>query len=281
MHDPRVPETFEGWSMLHQMFRVRWAEWGALPTAERDTRAEEAARALAEMRRGAEGTTVPVTMLGHKGDLMLIHFRRRFEDLQAAQLRISRLGLAPFLEASTSFVSMVELGMYEMTAQIHRRLAERGLEPGSDEFETAFDAEAEEQRKRVSGRLWIEVPARRHVSFYPMNKRRGEQRNWYAEPVESRARMMLEHGRIGRHYAGKVTQIISGSIGFDDWEWGVDLFADDPLVFKKLIYELRFDEASAWYAEFGPFYVGLQFSPSELPRYLQGEVPAFQAPETR
>jgi peroxiredoxin len=89
--------------------------------------------------------------------------------------------------------------------------------------------------------------------------------------------MMLEHGKIGRHYAGQVTQVISGSIGFDDWEWGVDLFADDPVVFKKLIYEMRFDEASVWYAEFGPFYVGLQFSPSELPKYLAGEVPAFLA----
>ena len=86
--------------------------------------------------------------------------------------------------------------------------------------------------------------------------------------------MMLDHGKIGRHYSGQVTQIITGSIGFDDWEWGVDLFADDPLVFKKLIYEMRFDEASAWYAEFGPFYVGLQFSPSELPKYLEGRVPA-------
>jgi chlorite dismutase len=112
-----------------------------------------------------------------------------------------------------------------------------------------------------------------------MNKRRGERNNWYAEPFEERARMMREHGVIGRHYAGRVTQIISGSIGFDDWEWGVDLFADDPLVFKKLIYDLRFDEASARFAEFGPFYVGLQFSPAELPRYLEGQVPALVARE--
>jgi len=132
---------------------------------------------------------------------------------------------------------------------------------------------SEESRKRVLGRLFLDVPARRHVCFYPMNKRRGEQKNWYAVPVEDRARMMRDHGVIGRHYAGAVTQIISGSIGFDDWEWGVDLFADDPLVFKKLIYEMRFDEASAWYAEFGSFYVGLQFSPTELPALLEGQVP--------
>ena len=90
--------------------------------------------------------------------------------------------------------------------------------------------------------------------------------------------MMRDHGMIGRHYAGAVNQIISGSIGFDDWEWGVDLFADDPVVFKKLIYEMRFDEASAHYAEFGPFYTGLQFSAEELPRFLEGEVPALHAP---
>jgi chlorite dismutase len=227
------------------------------------------------MSRGDDGATALVSLLGHKGDLMAVHFRRGFEQLQAAQLAVARLGISSVLEATTSYVSVVELGMYEMTALLHARLRERGLQPGSAEFESAFDAEMEEQRKRVEGRLFLEVPPRRYVCFYPMNKRRGEQHNWYAEAVEDRGRMMRDHGVIGRHYAGTVTQIISGSIGFDDWEWGVDLFADDPLVFKKLIYEMRFDEASARYAEFGPFYVGLQFSAQELPKFLQGEVPAF------
>jgi hydrogen peroxide-dependent heme synthase len=276
MHDPRVPETLEGWSVLHQMFRVRWPEWRVRPEEVRERLAREAGEALVAMGSGEAGKTVPVTLLGHKGDLMLIHLRRSFEELQRAQVTVARLGLSAFLEPTSSFVSVVELGMYEMTAQIHRRLGERGLKAGSEEFERAFDAEMEEQRKRVSGRLWGDLPARRHVCFYPMNKRRGEHKNWYAESVEERARMMGEHGKIGRHYAGAMTQIISGAIGFDDWEWGVDLFADDPVVFKKLIYEMRFDEASVWYAEFGPFYVGLQFSPSELPKYLEGEVPAFR-----
>jgi chlorite dismutase len=275
MHDPRVPETLDGWCLLHQMFRLRWAEWQGLPERDRAARAEEAAAATAAMARGEDGQTALVTLLGHKGDLMLVHFRRAFEALQQAQLAVARLGLSAFLEPTTSYVSVVELGMYEMTALLHARLREKGLAPGSPEFDRAFDAEMEEQRKRVTGRLFLEVPPRRYVCFYPMNKRRGEQKNWYAEPVEDRGRMMRDHGVIGRHYAGAVTQIISGSIGYDDWEWGVDLFADDPLVFKKLIYEMRFDEASAWYAEFGPFYTGLQFSPRELPRFLAGEVPAF------
>jgi len=274
MHDPRVPETLEGWSVLHQMFRVRWSDWVALPESDRKARASEAASTLDAMQQGKEGTSAPVTMLGHKGDLLLIHFRRDFEALQAAQLAVARLPIAPFLEATTSFVSVVELGMYEMTGRIHAGLAERGLKAGTEEYGAGLAAEMNEQEKRVAGRLWLEVPARRHVCFYPMNKRRGEMKNWYAEPFDERARMMREHGRIGRGYAGRVNQIISGAIGFDDWEWGVDLFADDPLVFKKLIYDLRFDEATVWYGEFGPFYVGLQFSPWELPRYLEGEVPA-------
>ncbi|HEY7411331.1 MAG TPA: hydrogen peroxide-dependent heme synthase [Vicinamibacteria bacterium] len=273
MHDPRVPETVDGWSLLHQMFRVRWPDWLALVPTERKLQAGQAVAALAEMQSGDQGVTALVAMLGHKADLMLIHFRRGFEELSRAQLAVSRLPLYQYLEPTTSYVSVVELGMYEMTGIIHGRMRERGLATGTPEFEKAFDEEMEEQRRRVMGRLYQELPARRHVCFYPMNKRRGEDRNWYAVPFEERARMMRDHGVVGRHYAGAVTQIISGSIGFDDWEWGVDLFADDPLVFKKLIYEMRFDEASAWYAEFGPFYVGLQFSTSELPELLAGEVP--------
>jgi chlorite dismutase len=159
-----------------------------------------------------------------------------------------------------------------MTGKLHEQLGAIH-KPGSDAFESAFDAEMETQRQRVMSRLFIEIPRARYVCFYPMNKRRGESVNWYSEPFERRAGMMREHGMIGRHYSGKVTQVISGSIGYDDWEWGVDLFAQDPLVFKKLIYEMRFDEASAKFAEFGPFYTGLQFDLTHLAAYLGGAVP--------
>jgi hydrogen peroxide-dependent heme synthase len=275
MHDPRVPETLEGWWLLHQMFAVDWSAWQARPAAERQEKAAQAARELGGMARGREGATAPCTLLGHKGDLMLIHFRRDFDALQAAQLAVSRLPVAPYLEPTTSYVSIVELGMYEMTAKIHEQLGAKH-KPGSEEFDRAFDAEMETQRQRVMGRLFLEVPKSRYVCFYPMNKRRGETQNWYSETFERRASMMREHGMIGRHYTGKVTQVISGSIGYDDWEWGVDLFASDPLVFKKLIYEMRFDEASAKFAEFGPFYTGLQFSPAQLSAFLSGAVPVLE-----
>jgi chlorite dismutase len=269
MHNPFVPETLEGWSVLHLMYRVRWDRLREADEDDRRRLAEEAVAALAVPDAGA---TAFVQMLGHKADLMVICFRRSFEDLARAQLALSRTRLHDLLEATTSYVSIVELGMYEMTAKIHEQLGQKHT-PGSEDFERAFDAEMETQRQRVTGRLFLELPQWRYVCFYPMNKRRGETLNWYSEPFERRAAMMREHGMIGRHYAGKVTQVISGSIGYDDWEWGVDLFAQDPLVFKKLIYEMRFDEASAKFAEFGPFYTGLQFSPDQLGRLLAGEVP--------
>jgi chlorite dismutase len=203
---------------------------------------------------------------------MVIALRQGFDALAQAQLALSRTELHDLLEPTSSYVSIVELGMYEMTAKIHEQLGQKH-KPGSEEFERAFDVEMETQRQRVMNRLFLELPQWRYVCFYPMNKRRGEALNWYVEPFERRAAMMREHGMIGRHYAGKVTQVISGSIGYDDWEWGVDLFAQDPLVFKKLIYEMRFDEASAKFAEFGPFYTGLQFSPARLAVFLGGGVP--------
>jgi chlorite dismutase len=105
-----------------------------------------------------------------------------------------------------------------------------------------------------------------------MDRRRGEAQNWYTETMADRQRMMHEHGMIGRRYADSVRQIITGSIGFDDWEWGVDLFAEDPLVFKKLIYEMRFDKVSAVYALFGQFFIGIRLQADDLPSWLNSKL---------
>jgi chlorite dismutase len=256
------------------MYRIDWGRLGQAPPADRQQMAAEFAAALTPPGApAAPGPTSLVQLLGHKGDLMVIAFRDSFDELGRTQLAISRTRLHAYLTATTSYVSIVELGMYDMTAKIHRQLADRGLLLGSDPYEAAFDEEMEHQRTRVSARLFTAIPQSRYVCFYPMDKRRGELHNWYTVEFGKRAEMMIEHGKVGREYAGKVTQIISGSIGFDDWEWGVDLFADDPLTFKKLIYEMRFDEASAKYAEFGPFYTGLQFSAGELGKVMEGELP--------
>jgi hydrogen peroxide-dependent heme synthase len=274
VHNPFVPETHEGWSVLHLMYRVDWGRLGQAHPSDREHMAIDACSTLrGTLPDESDGATTLVQLLGHKGDVMLMAFRRSFDELGRTQLAWSRTQLHGYLHPTASYFSIVELGMYEMTAKLHRQLVEQGLVHDTDAYNEAFAAEMERQRQRVSSRLFGPIPPARHVCFYPMNKRRGETANWYTEPFERRAEMMLEHGKVGREYAGRVIQVISGSIGFDDWEWGVDLFADDPLVFKKLIYEMRFDEASAKFAEFGPFYIGLQFPVADLDAFLKGELP--------
>ena len=146
--------------------------------------------------------------------------------------------------------------MYESTGKAYGELAEKGIAPHTPDWNAQIEQTLERQRQAMQPRLFPEVPPAKYLCFYPMDRKRGEDKNWYQLPLAERQRQMAEHGAVGRRYAGTVKQIITGSIGFDDWEWGVDLFADDPLVFKKLIYEMRFDHVSAVYALFGSFFVG-------------------------
>ena len=262
---PPVPLTVEGASLLHQMMRFRWPAWRALDSAARSGILREAEVVLGAMEKPADGRqTALFSLLGHKGDLMFVHFRKSFEELERAQRELARLRLSDYLEPASSYLSIIELGLYESSSDTYAELARGGIKPYSEEWKNGIEAVLERHRKAMAPRLWPEVPGAKYICFYPMDRRRGESKNWYRESMSDRQRMMKEHGLIGRRYAGEVRQIISGSIGFDDWEWGVDLFAEDPLVFKKLIYEMRFDEVSAVYALFGTFYVGLRLPVAQL-----------------
>jgi peroxiredoxin len=267
---PAVPLTVEGASVLHQMMRFRWPAWRALAPETRSSILEEAAGVLTALEQPSDGRQSAVySLLGHKGDLLFVHFRRSFEELNQAQLELARLRLSDYLEATTSYLSIIELGLYESTSSVYGDLAAKGVQPHSEEWNKEIEAVLARHRQAMAPRLWPEIPRAKYISFYPMDRRRGESVNWYRESMSDRQRMMKDHGLIGRRYAGEVRQIITGSIGFDDWEWGVDLFADDPLVFKKLIYEMRFDEVSAVYALFGTFYLGIRMPASTLAAVLQ------------
>jgi len=269
---PDAPLTLEGSSVLHQMFRIRWTAWKSVDAARRERLAQEASAALGQMERTESGHSALFCELGHKADLILVHFRRDFDQLAAVQLEIANLGLHEFLEPASSYLSVVELGLYEATVALHAGLGGQGIQPHSPQWQQAVEDELQKQRHKMAERLWPAIPARRYLCFYPMSKKRDEQKNWYRLPMAERRRLMYDHGLIGRRYAGQVTQIISASIGLDDWEWGVDLFADDPMVFKRLIYEMRFDEASADYALFGPFFVGIRVAPASLGDLLAGKL---------
>jgi peroxiredoxin len=270
---PAVPLTLEGYATLHQMMRFRWTAWRTLPEKDRREIASEAAKLLTAMENRSDGQSALFSLLGHKGDLMLVHFRNTFDQLNQAELDLARLRLTDFLEPATSYLSVIELGLYESSLKTYKALANSGVEPHSDEWKKAITETIARQKEAMQPRLFPQMPPNRYICFYPMDRRRGEDKNWYLLPMEERQRQMNDHGLVGRRYAGEVKQIITGSIGFDDWEWGVDLFADDPLVFKKLIYEMRFDHVSAVYALFGAFYIGLRCSATRLYELLEGTLP--------
>jgi chlorite dismutase len=279
MRDPNVPESIEGWWILHRMFGFDRRRWDALPEKRRDKYAGHAADLVDHLKGNDDGDVGLTQIVGHKGDLMVTHYARSFDGLAYAQTLVDKLELRDFLDPQGSYVSVLELGLYDATGKIHAELNQRGLAPHSPEWIAAFDELMRKQAESpyVAPRLFAKIPGRRYQCFYPMSKRRGEVANWYILGFEARAKMMSAHGVVGRSYHGRVTQVISGSIGFDDFEWGVDLYADDPLVFKKLVYEMRFDEASARYGDFGSFWAGLQFSTGELRAFLDGDaIPQFE-----
>src|SRR3954470_22950551 len=268
-----VPLSVEGYFVLHQMLRLRWAEWRKLGSAERKQIAEEGRAWLAAGEAGAHGQSAAFSMVGHKGDLMLIHFRESVDELKKAELQLGSLKLGDYLEATTSFLSVVELGLYESSVKLFRSLAEKRIEPHSDEWKAEVEELLKRQREAMRARLLPQMPDSHYVCFYPMDRRRGEDKNWYMLPIDERQRQMDEHGKNGRRYAGVVKQIITAAVGLDDWEWGVDLFSDDALVFKKIVYEMRFDEVSAVYGLFYKFYVGVRVPAANLPELLEGKLP--------
>lgn len=266
-----APATLEGWYALHQVFST---DWPALRGLIRQHRAEvgEAARDLWSGLAGgytAEGGwSAAFRLVGGGGDWMFIHFRPTLEELADVQLRLRDSVLGEQLRLEYDYLSVTEAGLYHATAQ-----AAAESKPGSDEFRARIDEakEAELASAHVRTRLFPQVPeGMRYVSFYPMTKRRAAGANWYTLPVDERSRLMREHGMTGRTFAGRVFQVITGSVGLDNWEWGVTLFARDPLEFKRIVTEMRYDEASAIYGEFGRFFTGIRFAPEEWPGLLGG-----------
>jgi hydrogen peroxide-dependent heme synthase len=270
-----VPLTLEGSSLLHQFFRFDWKAWRATAKADRERITAEAIAALSALERkdaGAPARSALFSQLGHKGDLILIHFRDSFEALNQVELDLAQTTFYDYLDLKHSYVSVVELGLYESSRKTWEAASAKGLEPHTPEFRAEIEASLERASAAMAPRLFPAIPEAKYLCYYPMDRLRAEDKNWYTVPFAERQRMMHDHGMIGRRYGDVVKQIISGSIGMDDWEWGVDLFAEDPVVFKKLIYEMRFDQVSAVYALFGQFYLGVRLPVDKLGRWLDGKL---------
>lgn len=247
-----APETLDGWYVYHEFRAVDWHAFQLLDGVAKQSLLREwrlftsKYRLIQDSRKGSFGQFV---IAGNKADLMIIHMRPTIDELNMLKSQMEKTKLFQLSASVYSYISVVELGSY---------LAKSGVDIETDDY--------------IQSRLKPTMPPHSHVSFYPMNKRREGNDNWYMLSAGDRRDFLKDHGMIGRQYAGKVKQIISGSVGLDDWEWGVTLFSDDPLQFKKLVYEMRFDESSARFAEFGPFYVGVQVDDDGLHKWLCASV---------
>ena len=250
------PETLEGWYALHQIFSRRAT---SLRSHNHDRGVNTTPPLVQGETGGSQGWTAWARLIGSKADLMAVHFAPTLDAIGSLEADIKRSPAMDTLELSYSFLSVTEAGLYHLTAELARETAERGGVVGDDAYVEELTKRVAKERanSHVQRRLYPTLPdAMPYICFYPMSKRRVPEQNWYAQSLDERSRLMQAHGRTGRRYAGRVLQIITGSIGFDAWEWGVTLFAADPLDFKKLVTDMRFDEVSAVYAEFGDFYVG-------------------------
>ncbi|GAB7090435.1 heme-binding protein [Halorubrum luteum] len=253
-----APQTDEGWFALHDFRSIDWDAWRAAPEHER-TRAIDEGRSYLHHRElvadADAGDSAVFSVLGHKSDLLFVHFRPTLDDLSAIERGFEDTALANFTTQETSYVSVTEVSGYV-----------------SDDYFTGDEEDVDEGLRRyIEGKLKPDVPDDEYVCFYPMSKRRGEEYNWYDLSFDERADLMASHGETGKQYAGRIKQVIASSVGFDDHEWGVTLFGADPTDIKDIVYEMRFDEATSRYGEFGSFYVGRRFPPEDLGAYLAGE----------
>jgi peroxiredoxin len=257
--DPVRPT--EGRHVLHLFFRIDYNAWDLLDGTEKIEAKTSLAEAVQEIRATPETQLLTFSMVSPKADLgfMLVTPDLHVADTCAKQLA---LALGPgVLTAEYSWLSMTERSEYTTSDEEYAAAleTEEKLAPGTPEFDEKMTAFRARMTKYLKDRLEPNLPDWPVVCFYPMSKRRGgEGQNWYALDFAARKKLMAGHARVGRTYAGRVLQLITGSTGLDDMEWGVTLFAKTTSEIKAIVYEMRFDEVSAQYAEFGEFFIGLQ-----------------------
>ena len=210
---------------------------------------------------------------GPKADFGLMMLDPDPLRLDAVHQRLMASRLGPALEVAYSYISLTEVSEYVPSLeQFGARLVAEGEAAGSPAYEAKLKAYAGREEAMRKQRLYPELPPWPSTCFYPMNKKRKTGENWFTLDYDERYRLMAEHGRTGMTFAGRVTQLITVSVGLDDWEWGVTLWARNPEFLKEIVYKMRFDEASARYAEFGPFYTSYVSSPEAILDHWSGSL---------
>jgi chlorite dismutase len=256
-----------GWPVLHLFQRIDRARWQSLSDTER-ARASEEFAGLLQAAQAEEGLQlIPSGVIG-KADLAVMAVHPELRRIQRLTQEIAATRLGACLATVYSFLSISEKSEYISTTgdQARKLIDEDGLAPDSPEFQKQLATFSARMAAYTDARIHPQLPGADFpvLCFYPMSKARGEGRNWYALSFTERKRLMGSHAEAGRRFANRVTQLITSSTGLDDWEWGVTLFTRDLKAVRDIVYEMRYDEGSALYGQFGPFYVSVRFAPGDL-----------------
>jgi chlorite dismutase len=265
----QLPATLvptSGWHFLHVFYQVDRAALAALTP---EARAEGRAQLIAALDRSAAGAPEQMqcfAVVGHKADFGVMLAGPDLKAVHGVQVAIQASALGPVLRPAHSFYSITEVSEYVPDAEEYGRILRdrEGVDPESSAYKTKVTAYSERLGPMNRQRLYPDFPDWPCLCFYPMSKTRKPEQNWYLLPFEERAELMSQHGKSGMRFAGKVSQLITASTGLDDWEWGVTLWARNPVYLKDIVYTMRFDESSARYALFGPFFFGYIQPPGEL-----------------
>lgn len=266
--DPTVTLA-EGWHCLHLYYRIDQAQLAQMSEAQRVEGRDVVAHLLDPERPGAPVRLQTSVVSGHKAELglMIMDSNPLVIDGIRQGLRASPLG--PALVPAYSFVSITEISEYVPTVdQYAERLRSEGVSPEDPAYTAKINAYSQRLPMMNRQRLCPDFPNWPVTCFYPMNKSRNPHANWFTEPFSVRSALMAEHATSGIKFAGRVSQLITASTGLDDWEWGVTLWGRNPESIKDIVYTMRFDTASARYAEFGPFYVSYVMSAPDALSHL-------------
>lgn len=232
MNSSKAVETFEGWYSLHMVYRIDFQKWHLLSAKAQQNALRGLKNYIAKLEeehQQKKSSYAFYQINGHKGDLLLWLLQPTLDELNDLEAQFRKLPIADVLEESFSFVSVIELSNY---------------------------LDQDINHPQVTARRYPALPKSKYICFYPMSKKRDLADNWFMLSMDERREMMRSHGAIGRKYAEVLKEYTTGACGLDDWEWGITLMGDDPLQFKKIVYEMRFDEVSARFGQFGSFYVG-------------------------
>ncbi|GAA5482986.1 hydrogen peroxide-dependent heme synthase [Haloferula sargassicola] len=257
----------EGWHVMHLFYQVEHSQWALLDDEDRRQAKTRLTELVQEIRSTEDTHLLIFAVATPKADL---GFMMLTPDLQVANAFEKRLTLSlgpDILTPVYSYLSQTESSEYTTTSEQYAEetlKGEKGLKPDSPEFAAAMKEFEERMAHYLKHRLYPVLPDWPAICFYPMSKRRSGEDNWYSLPFEKRKQLMGGHARTGRAYSGRILQLITGSTGLDEHEWGVTLLAKDTIDIKQIVYEMRFDEVSARYGEFGDFYIGMQLPLAEL-----------------